>query len=46
MSDVIDCMTWDDRISNYERMTGFPRSMFVAADGRVVGTWIMGNDYG
>jgi hypothetical protein len=45
MSDVIDCMTWDDRISNYERMTGFPRSMFVAADGRVVGTWIMGNDY-
>ena len=45
MSDVIDCMTWDDRISNYERMTGFPRSMFVADDGRVVGTWIMGNDY-
>jgi hypothetical protein len=38
-------MTWDDRISNYERMTGFPRSMFVADDGRVVGTWIMGNDY-
>ena len=45
MSDVIDCMTWDDRIINYERVTGFPRSMFVADDGRVVGTWIMGNDY-
>jgi hypothetical protein len=26
MSDVIDCMTWDDRITNYERVTGFPRS--------------------
>jgi hypothetical protein len=45
MSEVIDCMTWDERIENYERVTGFPRSMFVAADGRVVGTWIMGNDY-
>lgn len=38
-------LTWEDRIANYERETGFPRSIFVAADGRVVGTWIMGNDY-
>ena len=38
-------MEWDDRIANYVRVTGFPRSLFVAEDGRVVGTWIMGNDY-
>jgi hypothetical protein len=43
-------MQWEDRIANYVRVTGFPRSLFVAEDGRVVGTWvtgtwIMGNDY-
>ena len=38
-------MKWEERILAYEKATGFPRSMFVAADGRVVGTWIMGNDY-
>lgn len=38
-------MNWEQRISNYEKQTGFPRSIFVAADGHVVGTWIMGNDY-
>jgi hypothetical protein len=38
-------MDWARRIENYERVTGFPRSLFIAADGRVVGTWIMGNDY-
>lgn len=38
-------LTWEDRIANYTRETGFPRSLFIAADGRVVGTWIMGNDY-
>jgi hypothetical protein len=38
-------MDWEDRIQNYGRETGFPRSLFVAEDGRVVGTWIMGNDY-
>jgi hypothetical protein len=36
---------WEDRIINYVQLTGFPRSLFTAADGRVVGTWIMGNDY-
>jgi hypothetical protein len=36
---------WEERIANYEKETGFPRSIFVAGDGRVVGTWIMGNDY-
>jgi hypothetical protein len=38
-------MEWEARISNYVRETGFPKSLFVAGDGRVVGTWIMGNDY-
>lgn len=38
-------MTWPERIENYNRVTGFPASLFVAGDGRVVGTWIMGNDY-
>lgn len=38
-------MDWPERIANYDRETGFPRSLFVAGDGRVVGTWIMGNDY-
>jgi len=38
-------MRWEERIANYVRETGFPRSLFIADDGRVVGTWIMGNDY-
>lgn len=38
-------MLWQDRIDNYSRETGFPKSLFISADGRVVGTWIMGNDY-
>ena len=38
-------MDWHDRIENYCRLTKFPRSLFISGDGRVVGTWIMGNDY-
>ncbi len=38
-------MQWQDRIDSYVAQTKFPRSLFVAEDGRVVGTWIMGNDY-
>jgi hypothetical protein len=38
-------MDWSQRIENYERVTGFPKALFVAGDGRVVGTWVMGNDY-
>lgn len=34
-----------DRIENYVRKTGFPRSLFLSEDNRIVGTWIMGNDY-
>jgi hypothetical protein len=38
-------MLWEDRITNYVKETKFPRSLFVSDDNRVVGTWIMGNDY-
>lgn len=38
-------LTWEDRIVHYVKQTGYPRSLYVAQDGRVVGTWIMGNDY-
>lgn len=38
-------MQWEQRISNYVKETRFPRSLFISEDGRVVGTWIMGNDY-
>ena len=34
-----------DRIEHYVAATRFPRSLFVSEDGRLVGTWIMGNDY-
>lgn len=38
-------MDWNDRIASYVQKTSYPRSLFVAEDNRVVGTWIMGNDY-
>ena len=38
-------MNWGDRISTYVQETSFPKCLFIGADGRVVGTWIMGNDY-
>lgn len=38
-------MEWEKRIENYVRETGFPKSLFISEDGRVVGTWITGNDY-
>src|SRR5271156_5082076 len=38
-------MDWEERIANYVRETKFPRSLFISEDGRVVGTWIMGNNY-
>lgn len=41
----IPSLTWEDRISHYTDVTKFPRNLFVGEDGRVVGTWIMGNDY-
>jgi hypothetical protein len=36
---------WEQRITHYVAATKFPRSLFISQDGRVVGTWIMGNDY-
>lgn len=38
-------MTKRQRIEHYHRVTGFPRSLFIGGDGRIVGIWIMGNDY-
>lgn len=41
----MDTLTWRQRIKNYDAVTGFPRSLFIAGDGRVVGTFIMGQNY-
>jgi hypothetical protein len=38
-------MNWEERIGNYEKVTGYPKSMFIAGDNRVVGTWLLGNNY-
>ena len=38
-------MTLEDRIAHYARATGFPASLFVDPTNRIVGIWIMGNDY-
>jgi hypothetical protein len=38
-------MTPQERIDSYVAKTGYPRSLFVSEDGRIVGTWIMGNNY-
>jgi hypothetical protein len=38
-------MTWAERVAHYHKVTGYPESLFVGGDGRVVGTWIMGNNY-
>jgi hypothetical protein len=38
-------MTNQARINGYHAMTGFPESLFLGGDGRIVGVWIMGNDY-
>lgn len=38
-------MILQERIDNYVSVTGYPRSLFISEDERIVGTWIMGNDY-
>jgi len=38
-------MTIPQRIASYTQTSGFPGSLFVADDGRLVGTWVMGNNY-
>lgn len=39
-------LTLDGRVDAYCKATGYPRSLFVSEDNRIVGTWIMGNAYG
>lgn len=38
-------MTPQQRIDHYQSALKFPLSLFVGEDNRIVGTWIMGNDY-
>ena len=38
-------MNHEERINNYVKETKYPRSLFVSEDDRIVGTWIMGNNY-
>lgn len=38
-------LTWANRIANYGKITGFPEALFQSGDGRVIGLWVMGNDY-
>jgi len=38
-------MKIQQRIDNYVLETGFPRALFVSEDGRMIGIWVMGNDY-
>ncbi len=38
-------LSLEQRVEHYVQQTGFPRSLFVSEDGRLVGTWIMGNNY-
>ncbi len=39
-------MNHQDRIDNSCKETKYPKSLFISEDGRIVGTWIMGNAYG
>ena len=38
-------MTPQERIDSYNIWMPFPKSLFLAGDGRIVGTWLMGNNY-
>lgn len=38
-------MTLQERIDNYVKETEYPRSLFIGDDNRIVGTWIMGQNY-
>ena len=42
---AIETLSPKARIDNYCRVTGYPRSIYEAEDGRIVGVWIMGNSY-
>lgn len=34
-----------ERIDNYVKTTGYPRSCFIGEDGRISGIWVMGQNY-
>ena len=38
-------MNWTERIENYRHESGFPVSMAIGEDGRMFGTFTLGNDY-
>lgn len=38
-------MTPEQRIASYHQRVPHPRSLFLGGDGRIVGTWIMGQNY-
>ncbi len=38
-------MTLQERIDHYVETTKYPRSLFIGDDGRIVGSWVMGNNY-
>lgn len=38
-------MKLQERIDNYCKETGYPKSLFISDDDRIVGTWIMGQNY-
>lgn len=41
----METMSLADRIASYEKDAGFPNCLFIGEDGRLVGTWVMGNNY-
>jgi len=38
-------MNQTERLENYYNVLDFPQSVFVGEDGRLTGTWVMGNNY-
>ncbi len=45
MLEVAGPLSLAERVDHYVKVTKYPRSLFVSEDGRLVGTWIMGNNY-
>ena len=41
----MNALTLQQRADAYHTATGYPTSLFLGGDGRLVGTWIMGNNY-
>lgn len=48
LADVLDTprpLTPAERITNYAKATGFPQCLHIGEDGRILGVWLMGNNY-